>query len=124
VFDTRKGRERSGTHGRDGPVSWSYAEGSADDAIAEIVRSNEGSDGGAQIVVVTDDRELRGRAKQLGAATSRVHEWFDDRAAPSREPGTPRPGASPDPRAKDFTPEDFGLTGEPIDLDDADPDDP
>jgi hypothetical protein len=122
VFDTRRGGGRGGSHGRDGPVSWSYAEGSADDAIVEIARLNEGSDDGRDIVVVTDDRELRGRVKQLGCQAVRVHDWF----APGRdeeEPSPPEPGRTPGLRAKDFRPGDFGLPEGEIDLEAIDPED-
>jgi hypothetical protein len=119
VFDARKGGLHGGSHGRDGPVSWSYAEGSADDAIVDIVRRNEGSHDGRDIVVVTDDRELRGRVKQLGALAVRVHDWFEPRE--ERPPPGPAPGRSPGLRSKDFSPSDFGLPEGEIDLDDFDP---
>ena len=113
VFDTKRGGLRAGTHGRDGALSWSYAEGSADDAIVDLARRNDGSgEDGRPIVVVTDDRELRGRCKQLGCATLRVHDWFDARPA---LPDPPRPG-TPGLRPSDFRPSDFGLPDGPIDL--------
>jgi hypothetical protein len=121
VFDTRGGL-RAGTHGRDGPVSWSYAVGSADDAIVDIARRNEGSHDGRDLVVVTDDRELRGRAKQLGCRALRVREWFDeprrDRAAPDRG----GPGSAGGTAGPAFRPKDFGLPEGEIDLDALDPD--
>jgi hypothetical protein len=123
VFDTRRGGTRAGTHGRDGPISWSYAEGSADDAIVEIARRNEGTHDGRDLVVVTDDRELRGRAKQLGCVAMRVRDWFDEGSrAPPEAGGRPTPGSAPGLRASDFRPGDFGLP-DAIDLDAADPDD-
>src|SRR5512143_2597251 len=63
VFDTSTpaGRARAGTHGRAGAVTWSYALGSADEEILRLVRGGDGRDGGNRIVVVTDDRELKGR---------------------------------------------------------------
>jgi rRNA-processing protein FCF1 len=82
VFDTTPtGRVRAGTHGRDGAVSWSYADGSADEEILRIVRENDARDDDRRIVVVTDDRELRGRARQLGAPTLSVREWFSAKDA-------------------------------------------
>jgi hypothetical protein len=115
VFDSRKGGDRGGSHGRDGRVSWSYAEGSADDAIVDIARQNEGSHEGMDIVVVTDDRELRGRVKQLGCLAMRVHDWFDRADEPAPRP--PEPGRSPGLRTEDFRPGDFGLPEGEIDLD-------
>jgi hypothetical protein len=103
-------------------VSWSYAEGSADDAIVDIVRRNEGSHDGRDIVVVTDDRELRGRVKQLGGLALRVREWFD-RGPEIEAPLGAEPGRSPGLRAKDFAPEDFGLPEGSLDLDAIDPED-
>src|SRR5438034_6252832 len=58
VFDSDAANPRAGTHGKDGPVSWSYARGSADDAIVALVRAHEGKAAGLPLVVVTDDREL------------------------------------------------------------------
>jgi hypothetical protein len=123
VFDARKGGARAGSDGKDGPVSWSYADGSADDAIVDIVRRNEASHDGRDIVVVTDDRELRGRAKQVGARALRVREWFDRVGAPAPERDLPQPGRSPGLRAKDFGAGDFGLPEGPLDLGSLDPDD-
>jgi hypothetical protein len=121
VFDSRGAR--GGSFGKDGPVSWSYAEGSADDAIVDLVRRNEASDDGRDVVVVTDDRELRGRVKQIGGLALRVREWFDrggpDAAAETRaEPDRPS-----GPRPADFAPGDFGLPDGPLDLDAIDPED-
>jgi hypothetical protein len=113
VFDGREG----GSHGdgRDGVVSWSYAQGSADDEIVEIVRANEGRYGGKSIVVVTDDRELRGRVGQLGADVLHVHEWFaakDAQAEREAAKGGPPLSAA-----------DFGLPEGAIDLTTYRPDD-
>lgn len=116
VFDTaEQGRTLAGTHGRDGAVTWSYATGSADEEIVRLVRQHEGRDADGPITVITDDRELRGRASQLGARVVRVHAWFD--ATP---PAPDRPTYRTGPP---FTPADFGLTDGPIDLLRTDPDD-
>lgn len=115
VFDTAEaGRSLAGTHGRDGEVTWSYAAGSADEEILRLVREHAGGRGGA-VAVVTDDRELRGRAGQLGATPLRLREWFDahDRAVERRSSATGPP----------MTAADFGLPSESIDLDGTDPDD-
>ena len=120
VFDTaERGRTLAGTHGRDGPVSWSYATGSADEEIVRLVRQHEGRDADGPLTVVTDDRELRGRASQLGARVVRVHDWFDAKA-PEVARGTPGSGPRTGPP---LTPADFGLTDAPIDLLRTDPDD-
>lgn len=116
IFDTAAaGRHRAGSHGRDGAVSWSYADGSADEEILRLVRANDASDEGARLVVVTDDRELRGRASQLGAAVLHVHEWFSARDA--------RPGGKSAKGSPPLTAADFGFTEETIDLDHTDPED-
>src|SRR5687768_6315103 len=50
VFDTTPaGRLRAGTFGRDGAVTWSYADGSADEEIVRLVRENDAQDGGRRI---------------------------------------------------------------------------
>jgi hypothetical protein len=118
VFDTAHGgRQRAGTHGKDGAVSWSYADGSADEEIVRLVREHTGHHGGGAISVVTDDRELRGRAAQLGAEVLRVHDWFSS---------TSEKGSAPDRRSSldgpPLTAADFGLTTDAIDLG-TDPDD-
>ena len=116
VFDTAAaGKHRAGSHGRDGAVSWSYADGSADEEILRLVRGNDAKDEGARLVVVTDDRELRGRTAQLGAAVLRVHEFFSARDA--------RPGGLSAKGSPPLTPADFGFTDDAIDLDRVDPDD-
>lgn len=114
VFDTAKdGRHRAGHHGRAGPVSWSYAVGSADEAIVALVRTRAGDATGA-LFVVSDDRELRGRVTQLGARALRVQAWFHPPT--ERAPG-PAGRASPPMSAADF-----GLPDRPIDLLRDDPD--
>ncbi|MBL9086059.1 MAG: NYN domain-containing protein [Planctomycetia bacterium] len=119
VFDTAEaGRTLAGTHGREGAVTWSYARGSADEEIVRLVRQHDGRDADGPLTVVTDDRELRGRASQLGARVVRVHDWFD--ARPASPAGGDRPSARVGPP---LTPADFGLTDAPIDLLRTDPDD-
>ncbi len=114
VFDARKGGGHALTDGRDGPVTWSYADGSADEEIVEIVREREGKHDGRMIVVVSDDRELRGRASQLGADTLKVHEWFEAKDAEEQRKAE-RDGPP-------LTASDFGLPDGAIDLSDFDPD--
>jgi hypothetical protein len=111
VFDAAPGGRHAGTHGRDGSVSWSYAVGSADEAIAGLVREHGGAHAGLPIVVVTDDRELAGRVSQLGAATLGVRDWLS--LAPDDDVEEPRRPAGGPP----FTAKDFGLPEGPIPLD-------
>lgn len=122
VFDTTEaGRARAGTHGRDGAVTWSYARGSADEEIVRLVRQHEGRGGdGAPLTVVTDDRELRGRVRQLGARVARVHEWF---APPPGGAGGAGASARAARTGPPLTPADFGMSDAPIDLLRTDPDD-
>ncbi len=91
VFDTGgAGRTLAGTHGREGAITWSYARRSADEEIVRLVRHHDGRDADGPMTVITDDRELRGRAVQLGARVVRVHDWFDARpAAPPAATGPP-----------------------------------
>lgn len=121
VFDTSPaGKVRAGTHGRDGAVSWSYADGSADEEIVRLVREGGGRDAGREIVVVTDDRELRGRAIQLGAKAVRVHAWFAAKDAEVERRAERAPGGKALPP---LTAADFGFASDAIDLDAVDPDD-
>ena len=120
VFDTSSaaGRMRAGTHGRDGAVTWSYADGSADEEILRLVRAGGGKDAGRTIAVVTDDRELRGRAGQLGAKMLRVHEWFA-----AKDAAAERAERAPSSLGPPMSAADFGFTSDAIDLDAIDPDD-
>jgi predicted RNA-binding protein with PIN domain len=120
VFDASHGSARRGTSGKDGPISWSYAEGSADDAIVEWLRRHESAP--ADVVVVTDDRELRGRAKQLGSKAVRVHDFFAGKTSSPESPPSPASGPR-GPRPPPLKASDFGLPEDAIDLDAADPDD-
>ncbi len=114
VFDAHPGAERAGLQGRGGRVSWRYARGSADDEILEHLRRGEGSAG--NVVVVTDDRELKGRARQLGASTASVGDLF---RGPRRlaTPDAPPRGA---PVGPPLGPTDFDLPAGEIDLTDPD----
>ena len=72
VFDSREDALRTGRTSREGTVRWTYAHGSADEAIVERVRDSDGRAEGRRILVVTDDRELARRVRQLGATTRGV----------------------------------------------------
>ena len=115
VFDTWPGAERAGLRDRAGSVSWHYAHGSADEAIIEHLRRHEGRGARPLVVVVTDDRELAGRARQLGATTVGIRAFF---TVPTRSSSTPpRRGI---PGSGSFAASDFGLREGPIDLNDDD----
>jgi len=79
----------------------------ADEEMIERVR---GSDVPGGILVVTNDREVRGRAAQLGGKACKVAEFFARK---------PRAGGKRGSGAGGFTPADFGLPDE-IDLSDPD----
>jgi hypothetical protein len=79
----------------------------ADEVILERV---ERESRGGKPLVVTDDRELAGRARQLGARTSSVAAFF------AKAPSRPVPPSRPD-GSGGFRPEDFGLPDR-VDLDD------
>jgi predicted RNA-binding protein with PIN domain len=93
----------------------------ADHAIIGTVR-NAAAPG--QIIVVTNDREVAGKATQLGARALSVQDFFGPRPARRSlgEGGSPLapPGRRP-PKKPEFTAKDFGLPDE-IDLSDPDGD--
>ena len=106
-FDARKAPEglfdRESLHG----VLAEYCRhGHADEAILDAVRNARLP---ADLMVVSNDREVTGTARQLGAKTARVQDFFKEREAP--EP----------PRVQrryiktDYKPSDFGLPDE-VDL--------
>ena len=71
---------------------------SADDAIADALRSTPKG----TVTVVTDDRELRGRARQLGANTCSVDRFLDKlkktyapQSKPSQRDGRTAPSEKP-----------------------------
>jgi YacP-like NYN domain len=84
----------------------------ADTAILRRIRE---SDTAAKFTVVTDDREVAGSARQLGARSRAVHAYFERPGRRSDEPERADPKGS-----GGFTPEDFGLPGH-IDLDGPSP---
>lgn len=94
-------------------VSVRYCRGrEADIAILDIVRAASAP---AQIIVVTNDREVSGKAAQLGARALAVKEFFGPRSP------LPRPGQRP-PKKPEFTPQDFGFSSDEVDLSDPDGD--
>ena len=98
-FDARGAPPGLAAGGREEGLRVRYArDGEADAAILEHVRAEPGG------LVVTDDRELAGKARQLGARTLGVAEFFEElgaRQAP--DPEKPERGDG------GFRPEDFGL---------------
>jgi predicted RNA-binding protein with PIN domain len=94
-------------------VSVRYCRGrEADIAILEIVRASAAP---GQIVVVTNDREVAGKATQLGASALSVKDFFGPRSP------LPSPGRRPPPKPE-FTPQDFGFKTDEVDLSDPDED--
>jgi len=85
-------------------------EDEADRFILDAVRD---ADRPAQCLVVSNDREVTGRAAQLGARTRSVRQFFG-RNRPPLEPERRPPRRMPS-----FKPEDFGLPDE-VDLSDPD----
>lgn len=83
----------------------------ADQAIVGAVRQAAAP---GQIIVVTNDREVAGKATQLGARALSVQEFFGPRSP------LPSPGRRP-PKKPEFTAKDFGLPDE-IDLSNPDED--
>lgn len=84
------------------------------EADAAIIAAVRGAGAPAQLIVVTNDREVAGKATQLGARALSVKEFFGPRSP------LPRPGQKL-PKKPEFTPQDFGLKDE-IDLSDPDQD--
>jgi hypothetical protein len=113
VFDTLPGAFRAGLQGREGKVSWHYATGSADELILDRLRDRAGREGMPHVVLITNDRELAGRARQLGARIVGIDEFFGPDTGPP--PGRPIAYEGPP-----FTPADFDLPDGEIDLTDAD----
>jgi hypothetical protein len=69
--------------------------GTADDAMAEALRGAPRN----QVTLVTDDRELRGRARQLGANTCGVNRFLvklDKKISPVTKPRGRDAPTSPD----------------------------
>lgn len=97
-------------------VSVRYCRGrEADAAILEIVRASAAP---GQIVVVTNDREVAGKAAQLGARALAVQDFFGLARRGLGEGGVRR---RPPPKPE-FTPQDFGFKTDEVDLSDPDED--
>ena len=79
----------------------------ADEYILDAVR---GAPNPANLLVVSNDREVVGKAKQQGAQTMRIQDYFV--AEPRAEVERPRPNLK-----IDYKPSDFGLPDE-VDLSD------
>jgi len=88
VFDGVPGPGARGVPRGTGDMEIVYAP-SADDEIVDLVRRSDAPD---RLRVVSRDREVTGRAVQLGARIVRVVDfldWLDDVAGPDVEPGEP-----------------------------------
>jgi hypothetical protein len=105
-FDAKRAPPGARVQGSEGGARVVYCRGR--DADEEILDRVRGAARPGSVLVVTDDRELRGRAAQLGAKVCKVEEFFSRRARPE---GKPERGAG------GFTPADFGLP-DVVDLDD------
>lgn len=103
-FDAREVPPGLFGHAREGGIRVEYVRGrDADSAILDEVRD------GPDALVVSDDRELAGRARQLGARACSVREFFG--AEPPRE----KPRGRLPRRMPPMEPKDFGLPDE-VDL--------
>ena len=89
----------------------------ADAAILDEVRD---SDQSGALIVVSNDREVCGRARQLGARVASVHEFFGPGRSRDTGAAEESPGALQVLRGRwRFKPSDFGLPDE-VDLEDPD----
>jgi len=112
-FDAREAPPDAGPVGSELGIRVRYCrEQEADAFILEEVRDAPAP---GRVLVVTNDRELAGRARHLGAQASSVQEFFGSGPAPPERPRRRKP-PSVHPR---FTPQDFGLPDE-VDLEDPD----
>ncbi|MEM8883522.1 MAG: NYN domain-containing protein [Planctomycetota bacterium] len=89
---------------------------SADEYILDAVRDDPQP---GRLLVVSNDREVTGKAKQNGAQAKRIEEFFE----PVRKERRPPPSSPPPPSLRgfrnDYKPSDFGLPDE-VDLEDPD----
>lgn len=112
-FDARNASPGGMDHARQEGVRVRYCRHrEADHEILEEVRD---ADLPGRILVVTNDRELAGRAVQLGAKSRRVQEFLRASAVTEENDGAQRPTL----RGR-YEPSDFGLP-DFVDLDDPDP---
>ena len=108
-FDARSAPPDLPSSTREGGVRVRYCRNEeADTAILRRLRESETAAG---FTVVTDDREVAGSARQLGARSRSVHAYFDRSGREAMETERADPSGS-----GGFTPEDFGLPGQ-VDLD-------
>ena len=116
-FDARDAPGHVGRTFREQGVRVVYcAHREADDEIIDTVR-HSGEPG--RFLVVSNDRELTGRSRQLGATISSVAAFFGRGQPPDSEEfddDDPKPSA---PAGKPFTPADFDLP-DVVDLNDPD----
>jgi predicted RNA-binding protein with PIN domain len=109
-FDAREAPPGLAESGREQGVHVHYCRRrEADQAILDEVRD---ADDSRELIVVTNDREVAGRARQLGARAVGIAEFL----GPARPRGAPAERRPPR-HHKRLTPEDFGLPDE-VDLSD------
>lgn len=113
-FDALHGSVLGGGPGREHGVAVRYCQRDiADHEIVREVRTLLERDAREPVLVVTDDHELAGRARQVGAQARGVEDWFGVRD----EVALPPPSAARGPQDKPLSAADFGFApGTPIDL--------
>ncbi|MFM8980638.1 MAG: NYN domain-containing protein [Planctomycetia bacterium] len=113
-FDALHGSPLGGGPGREHGIAVHYCTRDiADHEIVREVRARLEQDRREPVLVVTDDHELAGRCRQVGAQVRSVHDWFgaDDEPAPAPPPSARGPHDKP------LSAADFGFTsGQAIDL--------
>ncbi len=113
-FDAGRAPSELPTSLREEGVEVRYCRG--EEADAAILRAVRNGDRPERLLVVTDDREVAGGARQLGAKTASVRAWFEGPPRASRRRREPPDRTGP----AGFTPGDFGLPDD-IDLEDPPP---
>ncbi len=112
-FDASHGSALGGGPGREHGVAVRYCQRDiADNEIVREVRTLRERDAREPVLVVTDDHELAGRARQVGAQARGVEDWF----GVCDEVAQPPPSAARGQQDKPLSAADFGFApGTPID---------